>query len=84
MPVYQDLLPYHRTSLTAKGEVMTLKQRTDDELKKAIVDEIAWTPSVNSAHVGVAVNHGAVTLSGGVDSFPEKPLPRRRRSAYAE
>ncbi len=48
--------------------------RTDDELKNAIVDELTWTASVNATHVGVAVNRGAVTLSGEVDSYPEKLL----------
>ncbi|WNV84824.1 BON domain-containing protein [Umezawaea sp. Da 62-37] len=48
--------------------------RPDSELKSAVVDELMWTPEVNSAHIGVSVNDGAVTLSGEVDSFPEKRL----------
>jgi osmotically-inducible protein OsmY len=48
--------------------------RPDDELKAAVIDELRWTPEVNSAHIGVSVNDGAVTLSGEVDSFPEKRL----------
>jgi osmotically-inducible protein OsmY len=53
---------------------MTITERTDTQLKDAIVSEMEWTPSINSEKVGVSVNHGAVTLSGEVDSYPEKFL----------
>lgn len=46
----------------------------DSDLKSAVIEELRWTPSVNSTHIGVSVNDGAVTLSGQVDSFPEKVL----------
>lgn len=46
-------------------------RRPDADLKTAVVDELKWTPSVDSTHVGVAVDHGAVTLSGEVSSYPE-------------
>jgi osmotically-inducible protein OsmY len=49
-------------------------RRPDSELKSAVVAELRWIPSVNSAHIGVSVNDGAVTLSGEVDSYPEKLL----------
>lgn len=48
----------------------TLK-RSDETLKSEVIAELGWTPSINSAHIGVAVDHGAVTLSGEVDSYPE-------------
>ncbi len=48
--------------------------RSDADLKTAVVDELGWTPSVDSTHIGVAVDHGAVTLSGEVGSYPEKLL----------
>lgn len=48
------------------------EHRPDTELKNSIIEELRWTPSVNPTHIGVAVNHGAVTLSGEVDSYPEK------------
>jgi osmotically-inducible protein OsmY len=51
---------------------MTQKpKRTDADLKSDIVDELRWTPNLDSASIGVAVSHGAVTLSGEVDSYPE-------------
>jgi osmotically-inducible protein OsmY len=46
--------------------------RTDAELKSAVADELTWTAGVDSAHIGVAVLDGGVTLSGEVDSYPEK------------
>ncbi|MDQ2845906.1 MAG: BON domain-containing protein [Actinomycetota bacterium] len=48
------------------------EHRPDIDLKNSIIEELRWTPSVNPTHIGVAVNHGAVTLSGEVDSYPEK------------
>lgn len=47
-------------------------RRSDSDIKSAVVDELGWTPSVDSTHVGVAVDDGAVTLSGEVGSYPEK------------
>ncbi|HEV2639061.1 MAG TPA: BON domain-containing protein [Actinocrinis sp.] len=46
--------------------------RSDAELKSAVTDELAWTAGVDNAHIGVAVMDGGVTLSGEVDSYPEK------------
>jgi osmotically-inducible protein OsmY len=48
--------------------------RDDGQLKSAVIEELKWMPSVNDLHIGVAVDHGAVTLSGEVDSYPEKHL----------
>ena len=56
------------------------QQKTDSALKVAIISELAWTAGVDSAHVGVAVTDGAVTLSGEVESYPEK---RRAEKAVA-
>ena len=43
--------------------------RTDAQLKTAVTEELAWsTPGVDETHIGVAVNHGAVTLSGSSPS----------------
>ena len=47
--------------------------RVDDhQLQKDILAELDWDNAVNAAHIGVAVSGGAVTLSGVVDSWPEK------------
>jgi osmotically-inducible protein OsmY len=41
----------------------------DLTLQTMVMDELVWEPSVNAAHIGVAVNNGVVTLSGFVDSY---------------
>jgi osmotically-inducible protein OsmY len=46
--------------------------RTDHRLKAAITDELARTPSVDADRIGVALAHGVVTVSGQVESYPEK------------
>jgi len=50
----------------------TIPVMTDPELKTAVIDELSWLPYLNSTKIGVAVNDGAVMLSGEVDSYPEK------------
>jgi len=45
---------------------------SDQSLQQAVIDELEWEPSVNAAHIGVAVNNGVVTLTGHVGSFAEK------------
>lgn len=44
----------------------------DSELKKAVLDELGWEPSVNAAHIGVTANAGVVTLTGHVENFAHK------------
>ncbi|MBV5291791.1 MAG: BON domain-containing protein [Curvibacter lanceolatus] len=44
----------------------------DKTLQASVVAELTGDPSINSAHIGVGVNEGVVTLSGVVDSFSEK------------
>jgi len=42
------------------------------ELRQDVLDELEFEPSVDAAHVGVAVEAGVVTLSGHVGSCAEK------------
>ena len=44
----------------------------DKDLRQCIIDELDFEPSVNAAHIGVAVENGVVTLSGHVVSYVEK------------
>ena len=44
----------------------------DSDLKKAVLDELTWEPSVNSAHIGVTANGGVITLTGHVDNYAQK------------
>ncbi|MEO7269671.1 MAG: BON domain-containing protein [Knoellia sp.] len=50
----------------------TTLHKTDHQLKTHVTDELRWWPNVDADHIGVAVTDGAVTLSGEVDSYPEK------------
>jgi osmotically-inducible protein OsmY len=46
--------------------------KTDSQLQKDVLAELAWEPAVNAAHIGVEVADGIVTLAGHVDTYPEK------------
>ncbi len=49
----------------------------DLALKQAVLDELAWDPSVNEAHIGVSARDGVVTLAGHVASYAEKCAAER-------
>jgi len=44
----------------------------DSTLKQRVLDELRWDPKIDAAHIGVTANHGAVALTGHVNSYPEK------------
>jgi osmotically-inducible protein OsmY len=44
----------------------------DKQLQQSVLDELAWDPSITSAHIGVAARQGVVTLSGHVPTYWEK------------
>jgi osmotically-inducible protein OsmY len=44
----------------------------DDQLQKAVLDELSWEPSITAAHIGVAAADGTVTLTGHVESYGQK------------
>lgn len=46
--------------------------KTDVQLQKDVMDELRWQPSIQSSDIGVSVTDGVVTLSGTVESYPEK------------
>jgi osmotically-inducible protein OsmY len=45
---------------------------TDITLRQNILDELEFEPSIDAAHIGVAVEDGVVTLAGHVSSYWEK------------
>ncbi len=49
-----------------------IHHRTDHALAAAVVDELTWTASVVAHEVAVDADRGVVTLSGVVDSYPQK------------
>lgn len=46
--------------------------KTDTELQRDVLDELAWEPSVDAAEIGVSVKAGVVILNGTVKSLPQK------------
>jgi osmotically-inducible protein OsmY len=49
----------------------------DRELQESVMAELGWEPSIDAAHIGVAANAGVVTLTGRVQSFPQKVAAKR-------
>lgn len=46
--------------------------RSDHEIQTAVQDELEWTPDVDAARIGVAVEDRTVTLSGEVEDLAER------------
>jgi hypothetical protein len=55
--------------------------KSDVQLQQDVLDELDWEPSVNGAHIGVAVTDGIVTLTGHRPLLKNMP-PKARRSVY--
>jgi osmotically-inducible protein OsmY len=51
--------------------------KTDQELKTAVTEELHYTPNVDASGVEVQVDGGTVTLSGEVNSLPERLAARQ-------
>ena len=49
-----------------------MSSRSDAQIHKDVVDELAFEPSLDSGKIAVAVADGVVTLSGSVPNFFEK------------
>ena len=49
-----------------------MSNKTDIQLHKDVIDELAFEPSIDAGKISVAVNEGVVTLSGSVSSYFEK------------
>src|ERR1700677_2606798 len=45
---------------------------TDNQLQKAVLEELRWEPRVTAAHIGVTAKAGVVALTGHVGSYVEK------------
>ncbi|WP_419951707.1 BON domain-containing protein [Methylobacterium sp.] len=45
---------------------------TDKDLRRDVLDELDFDPSLDAADIGVAVSDGVVTLTGHVGSYDEK------------
>jgi osmotically-inducible protein OsmY len=51
--------------------------RLGKELQADVIRELEWEPKVDSANIGVAVNKGAVTLTGHVNTYAERIAAER-------
>lgn len=51
--------------------------KTDSELQRDVLDELAFEPMVDHAHIGVAANDGVVTLTGHVPNYAQKMAAER-------
>ncbi len=57
--------------------------KSDLQLQRDVIDELAWDASVDAASIGVAAASGIVTLTGTVKSFPEKWAAERAAQGVA-
>jgi len=46
--------------------------KSNETLKRDVLDELDWEPSIDAAAIGVLVKDGVVTLTGHVGSYAEK------------
>jgi osmotically-inducible protein OsmY len=51
--------------------------RNDLELRRDVLDELEWDPSVDAAEIGVTAHNGIVTLTGAAKSYTEKLAAER-------
>src|SRR5215470_1878049 len=49
----------------------------DRRLQQAVRDELDFDPTVDAAHIGIAVDDAIVTLTGHVSSYAEKSAAER-------
>jgi osmotically-inducible protein OsmY len=50
----------------------TTTTKPDEELRQAVLHELEWDPSVDAAHIAVAIRDGVVILGGFVSSYSER------------
>ena len=53
------------------------EMKTDAQLKKDVMEELRWEPSVTANDINVATHDGVVTLSGRVPHYAEKLAAER-------
>ena len=51
--------------------------KTDSQLQRDVMDELAWDPSIDQAQIGVATKDGVVTLSGFISNYAQKMSAER-------
>jgi osmotically-inducible protein OsmY len=56
---------------------MTTATSADRDVQTHVYEELEWSPDVDAAAIGVAVEDGAVTLSGEVANYAERVATKR-------
>lgn len=46
--------------------------KTDKELQHDVLAELEWEPSLDASKIGVAADHGVITLTGSVRTYAER------------
>jgi osmotically-inducible protein OsmY len=52
-------------------------KKSDEDLRRDVISELKWDPSLNSNQVNVSTRDGVVTLSGVVPHFSEKVVAEK-------
>lgn len=59
--------------LPAPDRSVRSRMKTDSDIRQDVIKELGWDPKIpNADAIGVAVEDGAVTLTGHVFTYPEK------------
>jgi osmotically-inducible protein OsmY len=46
--------------------------KSDSQIKTDVLNELKWDPAVDETEIGVQVNNGVVTLTGGINAYAKK------------
>lgn len=57
--------------------------KSDRQVQADVLEQLKFDPSIDANRIGVSVDHGVVTLSGTVSSYPEKYLAEKRAFTVA-
>lgn len=57
--------------------------KSDAELRKDVMAELAWDPSLDAEAIGVSVHAGVVTLSGHIGTYAEKTAAAKAAARVA-
>jgi osmotically-inducible protein OsmY len=66
----------HTSHLSTFGEI-NMTKINDNELRRKVIAELDWDPSIDNSTIGVAVKDGIVTLSGSAVSYAQKKNAER-------
>lgn len=57
--------------------------KTDSQLRRDVIDELEWEPSIDASQIGVAASAGVITLTGTVPRYTEKMEAERLAKSIA-